>query len=174
MGSAIGRRVQMFLEKGELAPDGMVLEFMEQRLQSELAGPGFMLDGFPRTPGQAKALDEWLAERCAPIEIVILFDCREPVILDRVTGRRACSQCGAGYHVRNRPPRVEGRCDQCQSRIIQRDDDTETVLRRRLAIYSEQTEPLVEYFRTRQKLKVVDASQPAEATYASAVEALKA
>jgi adenylate kinase len=173
LGTDIGRRVRVFLDKGELVPDEMVLEFMEQRLQTELEKPGFLLDGFPRTVAQATALDDWLGERNAAIETVLFYDCPEPVILDRVTGRRVCPKCGRGYHVRNRPPLKSGRCDNCDSELIQRDDDTEAVLRKRMKAYVRQTEPLVEYYRRQGRLSVIDATQPSSLIYARSVDALK-
>lgn len=172
LGTEIGRQVQVFLDKGELAPDELVLEFMEHRLQAELA-EAFLLDGFPRTVAQAKALDEWLVAQGAPIEAVIFYECPESLILDRVTGRRTCARCERIYHVRNRPPQTPGRCDLCGAALIQREDDTEPVLRQRLKVYVQQTEPLVDYYREQGKLKVVDATLPSGQIYAASIEALK-
>lgn len=172
-GTAIGRQVQVFLDKGELVPDEMVLSFMEQRLESELQNPGFVLDGFPRTLGQGKALDLWLHERRADLEAVLFCDCSEPVILDRITGRRVCSKCGRGYHIRGMPSKVPGRCDDCGSPLLQRDDDTEPVVRNRLMVYSRLTKPLINYYGRQGKLAVLDATQPSVSFYADAVEALK-
>lgn len=173
LGTAIGQRVKLFLEKGDLVPDQLVLEFMEQRLAAELSRPGFLLDGFPRTLGQAEALDQWLGSRKLPVQAVILFQCSETVILDRITGRRVCVNCARVYHMRNHAPRAAGRCDVCGGELIQREDDTERVLRRRLDLYTRQTEPLMAYYRAQGKLKEVDSSGLAETTYAAAVQALK-
>jgi adenylate kinase len=173
LGTAIGRQVQEFLDKGELVPDEIVLEFMEQRFQTELGRPGFLLDGFPRTVAQAAALDEWLGERAASIEKVLFYECPEPVIFDRVTGRRVCPKCGRGYHVRNQPPLKPGRCDECGVELVQREDDTEDVLRTRMRAYVLQTEPLAGYYRRQGKLNVIDATQPSKLIYARSVDALK-
>jgi adenylate kinase len=172
-GTPIGRQVQVFLDKGELVPDELVLSFMEQRLETELQRPGFILDGFPRTLGQAKALDRWLSGRGAGLEMVLFCDCSEPVILDRITGRRVCSRCGRGYHIRGMPPKVAGQCDDCGSSLIQREDDTEPVVRNRLMVYSRLTKPLINYYEQQGKLAVLDATQASNSFYAASVEALK-
>jgi adenylate kinase len=172
MDTTMGRRVKMFLDRGDLVPDELVLEFMEERLQSELAGGCFLLDGFPRTLGQAKALDEWLIQLGAPIEVVVFYDCSETILVDRITGRRACPRCGRCYHTQSLRPHVAGRCDECHDELVQREDDTEPVLRRRLEVYTRQTEPLVDYYRRQAKLKVIDAAMPSDAVYAASVEAL--
>lgn len=172
-GTAIGCQARVFLDRGELVPDEIVLAFMERRLEPELRGSGFVLDGFPRTLPQATALDVWLSERQAPIEAVLLCDCSEPVILDRITGRRVCPNCGRGYHIRTMPPRVAGRCDVCQVVLVQREDDTEPVVRRRLQVYSRQTEPVIGYYERQGKLRRVDAALPSPAFYAASIEALE-
>jgi adenylate kinase len=168
-----GRQVQGFLERGELVPDEIVLSFMGHRLSAELLKPGFVLDGFPRTLAQAKALDEWLANSGGFLDAALLCDCSDSVILDRITGRRVCAKCGRGYHVRNMPPKVAGKCDSCRSQLVQRDDDTELVVRKRLMVYSHLTTPLIQYYREQRKLRVVDAAQPAERFYEASIEALK-
>ena len=173
LGTAIGRRTQAFLDKGHLVPDETVLEFMEQRLENELGKPGVLLDGFPRTLGQARALDAWLNERHLEIDLVLFYECSEAVSFDRITGRRVCSKCGRGYHIRNKPPQRQSRCDECGAELVQRDDDTEAVLRNRLQVYIDQTEPIVEYYREQGKLTVFDATKPSDAIYASSIEALK-
>jgi adenylate kinase len=173
LGTEIGQQVRVFLENGELVPDEMALEFMERRLISELSGPGFLLDGFPRTLSQAKALDEWLELRRLPIERVLFYDCSESVIVDRITGRRICANCGSVYHIRNNPPRLPDRCDSCGAELVRRDDDSEPVLRRRLQVYARQTEPLVTYYRDRGNLAVIDATQDAATSYRASIEALK-
>lgn len=173
LGTDLGRRVRLFLEKGELAPDEMVLELMEQRLTAERSKPGFLLDGFPRTLRQATALDEWLLAQDRQVEAVIFFQCAEAVIFDRITGRRVCGICARVYHIRNSAPRVSGCCDVCGGELLQREDDTEQVLRRRLDLYARQTQPLIGYYRGQSKLTAVDSSRDAELTYAAAVEALR-
>jgi adenylate kinase len=121
---------------------------------------GFMLDGFPRTLPQARALDEWLAARKTPIEAVLLYDCDADVVLGRITGRQSCPRCGRVYHLQSLPPKIAGQCDDCHVPLTQRADDSEDVMRKRLEIYGRQTEPLVEYYRRQGKLRVVDATEP--------------
>ena len=112
-GSAIGQRAKLFLEKGELVPDRTVLKLMGEWMKSVPLEHGFMLDGFPRTLSQARALDEWLAARNAPIEAVILYDCDLAIVLDRITGRWSCPKCGRVYHIYSVPPKVAGICGDC-------------------------------------------------------------
>src|SRR5437773_9933643 len=116
-GSAIGQRARLFLEKGELVPDRIVLQLIGQWLKSAPVNDGFVLDGFPRTLSQAKALDEWLATRNAPIEAVILYDCDLAIVLDRITGRWSCPKCGRVYHIYSVPPKVAGICDDCPVKL---------------------------------------------------------
>jgi len=172
-GSAVGRRAQLFLERGELVPDETVLELMARWLEAAPSGAGFLSDGFPRTLAQARNFDAWLAERQRPVEAVIFCNCNESLILQRITGRRTCSRCGRGYHVRSLPPRVADHCDDCDIPLVQREDDTEPVVRRRLEIYCRETEPLVNYYRAQNRLVVLDANQPAETMFAAALKALQ-
>ncbi len=171
-GSPIGLRVRLFLEKGELAPDSVVLELMNAWMRAAPLAEGFMLDGFPRTIVQAMALDEWLGERNMPIEAVILFDCDLAVVLERITGRRSCPQCGRVYHVRSLPPKVPDFCDECGATLTQREDDTEPVMRRRFGIYVDQTMPLVDYYRRQRKLARVESAAPVEERFAQVAAVL--
>ena|SRR2546426_5390355 len=170
--SPIGKRAGMFLEKGELVPDDTVLEFMGAWMQSAPLENGFMLDGFPRTLAQARALDEWLAAKKAPIDIVLLYDCDLDAVLERITGRQSCPKCGRVYHVRSLPPKVAGRCDDCKVALTQRADDCEEVMRKRFEIYARQTEPVVDYYRKQGKLTVVDATKPPPERLAKTIAAL--
>src|SRR5213075_1131350 len=133
-GSAIGERVRVFLEKGDLVPDRIVLQFMGEWMKSAPLDHGFLLDGFPRTLSQAKALDEWLAAGNAPIEAVILFACGLKLVLDRITGRWSCPKCGRVYHIFSVSPKVAGLCDDCSIPLTQRADDSEAVARKRFEI----------------------------------------
>jgi adenylate kinase len=172
-GSEMGRQMQVFLDKGELVPDEIVLGFMKQRLEAELPQVSFVLDGFPRTIAQAKALDHWLERQGLALDLVLFCQCSESIIIDRISGRRVCSSCGRGYHVRGMPPQVPDVCDYCKAALVQRDDDTEPVVRQRFKVYSRLTRPLVDYYNQQGKLVVVDATQPLADFYASSVEALK-
>jgi adenylate kinase len=131
-----------------------------------------MLDGFPRTLGQAKALDQWLASRQAQIEAVILFHCDLAIVLDRITGRWSCPQCGRVYHVYSVPPVVSGMCDDCFVALTQRADDSEPVVRKRFAIYARQTRPLSKYYDQQGKIIPIDAGLSPDERFARTVAAL--
>jgi adenylate kinase len=172
-GTERGKQVQVFLERGELVPDEMILDLMEQWLEAEWSWHRFMLDGFPRTCVQAEALDAWLEVRQRPIDLVLFIDCPEEIILERITGRRVCPTCARGYHVRNMRPQIAGQCDICGSALVQREDDTEPVVRKRLKIYTEQTEPLTRYYRRQAKLEVVNGALSAPLMLKAAVHAVE-
>ena len=171
-GSPVGQRAKVFLEKGELVPDAVVREFMNDRLQSAALDRGFMLDGFPRTLVQAQALDEWLAAKKAAIEVVLVYECDLAAVIDRITGRRSCPQCGRVYQVRSMPPNVPGYCNDCGIALVQRADDSEAVMRKRFEIYARQTKPLVGYYDRQAKLVVIDASKSPQERLAASVTAL--
>jgi len=162
----------MFLEKGELVPDAIVLELMAGWWNSAPLENGFMLDGFPRALVQAQALDDWLLAKRAPIEVVLLYDCNLEVVLDRITGRLSCPSCGRVYHIRSLPPKVAGRCDAGCAALIQRSDDSESVTRKRFEIYARQAEPMVTYYRHQGKLAVIDATKPPADRFEETVRAL--
>ena len=146
-GSPLGRRVAGIVERGELVPDALIGEVMEERLSRKDAERGSVLDGFPRTVAQADLLDRILARRGQTLDRVILIEVGEPEIIERIAGRRSCGRCGAVYHVRHNPPKVEGICDRCGSELRQRPDDAEEVIAERLRAYRELTAPLVERYR---------------------------
>lgn len=173
-GSDLGLTVRESIARGELVPDQTVVGLIGRWLTQELLERGFLLDGFPRTLPQARALDEFCQEHKAPLEIVLYCDCPEDVILERITNRRVCPACGKGYHMRNLPPLVPGVCDKCGSALIQREDDRESVVRNRLAGYQRLTWPLVEYYRNCGKLIGLNAAQGSERATAEAVKALEA
>jgi adenylate kinase len=133
---------------------------------------GFMLDGFPRTLSQAKALDRWLAERTSAIEAVILYACDLKIILDRITGRWSCPKCGRVYHIYSVPPKISGMCDDCSIGLTQRADDSESVVRKRFEIYIRQTRPLAKYYEQQGKLTVIDAALSPDERFAKTVAAL--
>ncbi len=155
-GSPLGRRVAAIVERGELVPDGLVGEVMEERLAGPDAADGFLLDGFPRTVAQADLLDRILAKRGQVLDRVISIEVAEAEIVDRLAGRRSCGQCGAVYHVRYNRPKVDGICDRCGSNLRQRPDDTEAAIAERLRAYREQTAPLVARYRKTGRLVPID------------------
>lgn len=152
----LGRKVGAIVERGELVPDGLVGDVMEERLSRPDAADGFLLDGFPRTVAQADLLDRILARRGQALDRVISIEVAEPEILDRLTGRRSCDRCGAVYHVRYNRPASEGLCDRCGGALRQRSDDTEKVIAERLRAYREQTAPLILRYQAAGLLAAVD------------------
>jgi len=155
-GSPLGRRVAATVERGELVPDGLVAEVMEERLARPDAADGFLLDGFPRTVAQADLLDRILAKRGQALDRVIGIEVPEAEIVERLAGRRSCGHCGATYHVRYNRPKVDGVCDRCGSELRQRPDDVEAAIAQRLKAYREQTAPLVARYRKTGRLVEID------------------
>ncbi len=150
----VGMRAKQAMDSGELIPDDVVIGVVRDRLSHEDAdGRGFILEGFPRTVGQAEALDEILSPR--RIDLVISLDVPTGVVLRRLASRRVCEECGTNYST-DRPPRHDWKCDLCGGRVIQRDDDTEAAITRRLALYEEQTAPLISWYLATDRLAAVD------------------
>jgi adenylate kinase len=146
-GSELGKRFDSFMTQGKLVPDDMVIELLEKRLEQPDAQKGAIFDGFPRTVAQADALSATLGRRGRKIDHVIAIEIPEDLVVDRISGRRSCEQCGHVYHVRYNPPPPSGRCERCGSdRIVQRDDDREEKVRRRNVEYLENTLPLLAHF----------------------------
>jgi adenylate kinase len=172
LGTAIGLKVRLFLEKGELVADDVVLEFMGAWMRTARLDDGFMLDGFPRTMNQARALDRWLEECSLPVEAGLLFDCELETVLERITGRRCCVACGRVYHVKAQPPKTAGHCDECGGELTQREDDTESVMRRRFAIYAELTKPVADYYERLGKLSHIGSAGSVEERFAKAASVL--
>lgn len=172
LGTAIGLKVGLFLEKGELVADEVVLEFMGAWMGAARFDNGFMLDGFPRTMNQARALDGWLENRNMPIEVAILFGCELETVLERISGRRSCVACGRVYHLKAQPPKRPGRCDECGGELTQREDDTEAVMRRRFAIYDDVTKPVADYYEQQGKLHHVESGGSVEERFAKAAAVL--
>jgi adenylate kinase len=171
-GTGIGKRITQFMDRGELVPDTIVLELMEEWLAAQPTADGFLLDGFPRTVPQAQAFDEWLDARGTPVEAVIFCDADVELIVERAAGRRVCPQCGRVYHAVNLPPKVANRCDDCGVALGVRDDDTELVMRKRFKIYERDTAPLVPYYERQAKLTRVEAGWPLEQKMAAVTAAL--
>jgi adenylate kinase len=152
----LGGRARPYMDRGDLVPDGLILDMMSERLSQPDAQQGYVLDGFPRTVAQAEALEERLGKLGLELDAVIYLDVPEGEILRRISGRRTCPNCGAVYHVDTMPPKTEGVCDKCGSALVQRDDEKPEVVRKRLEVYAEQTEPLLDFYRSRDLLHGVD------------------
>ena len=151
----LGLEAKATMEKGLLVPDEVVIKLVKERLSRPDAKKGFILDGFPRTPEQARSLDETLRELGRPLELVLYFKTSLPVIIRRLSGRRVCGQCGKNYHVTNFRPKVDGVCDACGGGLVQRPDDREETIENRLKVYEAQTSPLVDYYEKRNMLTQV-------------------
>ena len=151
-GTEMGLKAKAFIEAGKLVPDDVVIGIIRERLAKEDCAGGFILDGFPRTIPQAEALDNM----GIIIDKVVEIDVSDETVVNRMSGRRVCSACGASYHIQNKPSKVEGICDACGGELsIRKDDAPETVLDR-LNVYHEQTEPLKDYYSQCGKLRTVD------------------
>ncbi len=142
--SVLGRQVKGYVEKGQLVPDDVVNEVLKQRLAKVPSGKGFILDGYPRTLQQATTLDA-----ITKIDVVILLMVPDWIIVERLSTRRICRNCGAVYNIRFLKPKVEGICDKCGGQLYQRPDDTKEVIEQRLKVYEEQTRPILENFKTK-------------------------
>jgi adenylate kinase len=145
-GTQMGLAAQKFMESGALVPDDVVIGVVRDRLAEDDARRGFLLDGFPRTIAQAEQLDAMLVEAGRAVTHVILIEVPEAELIERLAGRRMCRGCGKGYHVLFDPPKQEGVCDVCGGELYQRSDDNEATVRHRLAVYEQQTAPLIGYY----------------------------
>ncbi|HFD79784.1 MAG TPA: adenylate kinase [Gammaproteobacteria bacterium] len=147
-GTELGKKAEAYMKAGDLVPDDLIMGIMEERLQEPDCAKGFLLDGFPRTIPQAEALKKLLEKIGAKLDFAVNLDVPREVILDRLTTRRTCSNpdCQAIYNVKSNPPKVEGVCDKCGSPVIQRDDETEEAISKRLETYNEKTAPLVDFY----------------------------
>lgn len=158
-GTELGQEVKGYVESGGLVPDAVITRILENRIKTGTdTKNGFMLDGYPRTPAQAKDLDRILEALGQPLEYAFSMETDLPVILRRLTGRRICRQCGAVYHVTNKPPRASGKCDECGGELYQRPDDNEETIRTRMSVYAENTEPVISYYGQQGKLHKLNAS----------------
>ena len=161
-GSSIGDKVKSFMASGALVPDDLVIEILLERLSADDCRDGFILDGFPRTVGQAEALDQQLNKKQMPLSGVVAMMVPDGVLTDRLTARRICRQCSASYHLEYLKPKVEGVCDRCQGELYQRKDDSEEVILNRLKVYHDQTSPLIDFYQKRKKLYTVDGNKKIE------------
>lgn len=145
-GTELGKKAQEYMNAGQLVPDELVVDLVKDRLMQDDCKNGYLLDGFPRTIYQAEELDKFLAEQGQKLDAVINFEVGYDTLIERLTGRRVCKSCGAGYHIKNLPPKVEGVCDKCGSELEQRKDDTKETAVNRISVYEESTAPLIDYY----------------------------
>ncbi|MBO7434471.1 adenylate kinase [bacterium] len=170
-GTPVGLEAKSYMDKGELVPDSVVCKMVEERISGSDCANGFLLDGFPRTMAQAKALDAALAAKGQKIDLVINLMCSDEVVLSRLTTRRVCRTCGQIYNVISKPPKVEGVCDVDGGEVYQRSDDTVETITNRLSVYKAQTAELIDYYRGNGVLKDVKADVNKDET-ASAIRSL--
>jgi adenylate kinase len=161
-GSELGQKAKEYMDRGDLVPDDLIIEMIKRALEDPDAERGFILDGFPRTEGQAEALDEELGKLGRHLSSTLLFDVPEEEVVRRLSGRRVCVNGQHNFHVDFDPPKHPDRCDVDGSRLIVRDDDKPEVVQRRLAQYREKTAPLIDYYKKRDILHRVDGSRTAD------------
>jgi len=159
-GTPMGLKAKEFMDAGGLVPDEVVVGIVRDRLLAADCNNGFILDGFPRTVAQADALQASLEETDKALDRVISLEVDAEALVERLTGRRTCKECGRGYHVKFDPPLEDGICDACGGSLFQRDDDQEETIRKRLQVYAEQTSPLISYYRDAGVLMELDGMQP--------------
>jgi adenylate kinase len=149
--SELGKKIKEYVEQGKLVPDDIVIEVLKERLSQEDCKNGFILDGFPRTLAQAEALD-----KITTIDLVIYLDVTKETIIERLSGRRTCKNCGAIYHIKFIPPKQEGICDKCGGELYQRDDDKPEIIEERLKNFELMTKPLLDYYESKGILRKID------------------
>ena len=168
-GTELGMKAKTYMDQGLLVPDELVVDLVVDRLAQEDCVNGCVLDGFPRTIPQAECLDAALAAKGEAIDYAVDVD-----IINRMSGRRACVACGATYHIVHIPTKVEGVCDRCGEGLILRDDDKPETVKKRLDVYHAQTQPLIDYYTSKNVLKTVDGTQDMEAVFQAIVDILGA
>ncbi|MBR5115990.1 MAG: adenylate kinase [Lachnospiraceae bacterium] len=158
-GTPLGMKAKEYMDKGALVPDELTVEILLDRVAKDDCKDGYVLDGFPRTIPQAEVLDSELTKLDDAVDLAIDVEVPDENIVRRMSGRRACLKCGATYHIEHIPPKQEGICDACGEPLVQRDDDKEETVMKRLAVYHEQTQPLIDYYTKKGILKTVDGTK---------------
>ena len=171
-GTPLGKEAKGYMDKGQLVPDELTVRILLDRVASDDCSGGYVLDGFPRTIPQAEVLDSELDKLGDKVDFAINVDVPDENIVRRMGGRRACVTCGATYHIEHVPPKKEGICDKCGSELILRDDDKPETVQKRLSVYHEQTQPLIDYYKKAGILKSVDGTQPMEDVFADIIKIL--
>lgn len=163
-GTELGKKAQGYMERGELVPDALIMEIMESRFQERDCERGFILDGFPRTIPQAEALRELLKKLNLKLDLVVNLDVPKTVILDRLTTRRTCSNpdCQEIYNIKSKPPTGDGKCKKCGWPVVQREDETEEAITKRLETYNQKTAPLIDFYEREGLLKTITSTSSEE------------
>lgn len=173
-GTELGKKAKEYMDQGALVPDELTCDLVMDRIQQDDCKNGFVLDGFPRTIPQAEALDAALSKIGQKMDFAIDVDVPDENIVNRMGGRRACLKCGATYHIQFNPTKVEGVCDACGEKTVLRDDDKPETVQKRLTVYHDQTQPLIDYYKKQDILKSVDGTQPMDAVFDAIVGILGA
>jgi len=171
-GTELGREAKAYMDRGDLVPDSITIAMVRDRLAEGDTRDGFLLDGFPRTLTQAKALDETLDDIGTKLDVVLELVVDDDEVVRRLSGRRTCRVCGRVWHLDFDPPTRDGICDQCGGELFQRDDDREGTVRHRLEVYAEQTAPLIDFYADKSILVGLDATGPVEDVTDRAINAL--
>jgi adenylate kinase len=173
-GTPMGLKAKECMDKGALVPDDIVIGVVKERFQKPDAQKGFVLDGFPRTLEQAKALDGLLTDMGKKLDHVVVIEVPDDYLVERLTGRRTCKGCGYMHHVKFDPPKAEGVCDKCSAELYLRDDDKEATIRDRLTTYHGQTSPLITYYGKAGVVRKVDGTQSMEGVQSAITKAIGA
>jgi len=163
----IGVKVKAILDAGKLGPDDLIVQIIRDRVSQPDCRNGYLLDGFPRTMNQAKEL-----EKMTDVDLVLNIAVDHKALVERAVGRRICPKCAAVYHVKSNPPKKSGICDKCGTSLVQRDDDKEETVQKRLKVYQEQTAPLIEHYRSKGKLVDIDGSRGIDGVFDQMVKAV--
>jgi adenylate kinase len=158
-GTKLGKEAESYVNSGKLVPDSLIMKIIEERLKEKDCKNGFMLDGFPRTIQQAKELDLLMQRLKSEIDQVFYFETSDSVIIERLSARRVCTNCGAIYNLNYNPPKIENKCDLCGGQLMQRDDDKEETILKRIEVFNEETFPLVDYYKKKNILNRINADQ---------------
>lgn len=172
--TSLGGRVQSFVTNGLLVPDELVVDVMAKQLSAETLKNGFVLDGFPRTRGQAVGLDRVLQARKAPLHGVVYLKVATELLVRRLSGRRVCSACGINYNIRTMPPKRPGQCDQCQAALITRKDDQPATIRKRLAVDRKEATKLLAYYKKKGLLQAINGADSLERVFTRALALFRA
>ncbi len=171
-GTLLGNEAKTYMDEGLLVPDELVNSLVADRITKDDCKDGYILDGYPRSIAQAEALDKELADKGEKLDYAINIDVPDENIINRMSGRRVCLKCGATYHIEFNPPKVEGICDECGSKLVQRDDDKPETVKERLDVYHEETQPLIDYYEKEGILRTVDGTQDINDVFAEIVKIL--
>lgn len=173
-GTELGKKAKTYMDQGLLVPDDLVVDLVVDRVQQDDCSNGYVLDGFPRTIPQAESLDAALEKLNDKIDFAVNVEVPDENIIKRMSGRRACLGCGATYHIEHIPPKTEGICDTCGKELVLRDDDKPETVKKRLDVYHEQTQPLIDYYTKKNVLAEVDGTKDMEEVFQDIVKVLGA